>query len=107
MNLETKVIKNKVGLLNLAKELGNVSQACKVLGYSRDSFYRYKELYDAGGDMALREISRKKPVLKNRIEQEIEDAAVSYGIEFPAHGQYRASNELKEAWHFHLTLGCT
>lgn len=96
MNLETKVIKNKVGLLNLAKELGNVSQACKVLGYSRDSFYRYKELYDSGGDMALREISRKKPVLKNRIEQEIEDAAISYGIEFPAHGQYRASNELKK-----------
>ena len=96
MNLETKVIKNKLGLLNLAKELGNVSQACKALGYSRDSFYRYRELYDTGGEMALREISRKKPILKNRIEQQIEDKAVSYGIDNPAHGQYRASNELKK-----------
>lgn len=96
MSLETKVIKNKLGLLNLAKELGNVSQACKVLGYSRDSFYRYKELYDEGGDMALLEISRRKPILKNRIEEAIETATIDYGIQNPAQGQYRASNELKK-----------
>lgn len=65
--LRNKVIKNKVGLLNLTKELGNVFQACKVLGYNRDSFYRCKELYDAGGNMSLREISRKTNI-KNRIE---------------------------------------
>jgi hypothetical protein len=47
MNLhnQEKIIKNKLGLLNLAQDLGNVSRACKVFGYSRDSFYRIKKVY--------------------------------------------------------------
>lgn len=90
------IIKHKAGLLNLAEELGNVSKACKVMGVSRDTFYRYRELASEGGLEALITKSRRKPNLKNRIDTETEDAVITYSIEQPAHGQHRTSNELRK-----------
>jgi transposase InsO family protein len=96
MSAEKKIIKGRVGLLKLAEELGKVSQACKVLGYSRETFYRYKELFENGGELALQDMSRRKPLQANRVETDIEEAVVAFATEQPAYGQPRVSNELKK-----------
>lgn len=95
-NYEQKVIKPKLGLLELAKQLGSVSQACKVMGYSRDSFYRFKDLYETGGAAALADMNRRKPIIKNRVPDHIEQAVIDLAIENPALGQLRASQALQQ-----------
>jgi len=95
-----KIIKHKTGLLNLAEELGNVSKACQVMGYSRDTFYRYKAAADEGGVEALFERTRRKPNLANRVDETTEQAVIKSATDFPAYGQARTSNELRKAGTF-------
>ena len=87
-----KIIKHKAGLLNLAEELGNMSQACRIMGLSRDTFYRYNTAVEQGGIDALIDKNRRKPNIKNRVDEHTETAIIEYAIEEPAHGQVRASN---------------
>ena len=96
LHTNNPIIKHKVGLLNLAEELGNVSKACKVMGVSRDTFYRYQELVEDGDIDSLINRSKRTPNTKNRVDPAIEQAVVEYAIAFPAHGQHRSSNELRK-----------
>lgn len=90
------IIKHKTGLLHLAAELGNISKACRIMGFSRDTFYRYQAAKESGGVEALFEANRKKPNLKNRVEEATEQAVIEFALSFPAYGQVRASNELRK-----------
>ena len=95
MNLQQKVIKNKLGLLNLAGELGNVSRACRVMGFSRDTFYRYRELVEQGGTEALIEKPRSRPNPLNRVGEAVEKAVLELAFERPQLGQARVADELR------------
>ncbi|WP_439292172.1 IS481 family transposase [Mannheimia haemolytica] len=90
------LIKHKTGLLNLAEELGNISQACKVMGMSRDTFYRYQQAVEQGGVEALLNQNRRVPNIKNRVDESTEKAVVQFALDNPAFGQVRVSNELRK-----------
>lgn len=96
MTVNDKIIRNKVGLLNLAQELGNVSKACQVMGFSRDTFYRYKGAVEEGGLEALIDKSRRNPNIRNRVDRCVEDRVVALALENPAMGQQRVSNQMRE-----------
>ena len=81
------IIRHKTGLLNLAAELGNISKACRVMGVSRDTFYRYQAARNAGGIEALFDVSRRKPNLKNRVDEATEESVVQFATDYPAYGK--------------------
>ena len=96
LHTNERIIKNKVGLINLAEELQNISKACKVMGLSRETFYRYKRAIDEGGIEALIDKNLRKPNIMNRVDEATENAVLESAIEHPAHGQLRTSNELRK-----------
>lgn len=96
MTVNDKIIGTKLGLLNLAQELGNVSQACRIMGFSRDTFYRYKDAVESGGVDALFDANRRVPNHRNRVDERIEEAIIIKATDNPALGQVRISNELRK-----------
>lgn len=94
--VDQSIIKHKMGLLNLAEELRNVSQACRVMGVSRDTFYRVKEAKESGGLEALLHKDRRRANPKNRVDEAVEQAIIAFAVDNPAAGQVRVSNELRK-----------
>src|SRR4029453_5577025 len=94
--LNQSIIKHKMGLLNLADRLRTVSTACRVMGVSRDTFYRVKEAKESGGLEALLHKDRRRANLKNRVDEAVEQAITAFALENPAAGQVRVSNELRK-----------
>jgi transposase InsO family protein len=96
MTTQQKLIQKKLSLLELGDFLSNVSEACRIHGCSRQHFYDIKEAYKSQGIDGLKEKSRRKPCLKNRVAPEIEEAVLAMAYEYPAYGQLRVSNELRK-----------
>ena len=83
MTTERKLIMRKISLLDLAEELKNVSEACRIMRVSQDTFYRVKNAYAEEGMEGLREKTRRKPNLSNRVPSEVETAVLAYSLEHP------------------------
>ncbi|HEX2926060.1 MAG TPA: IS481 family transposase [Ruminiclostridium sp.] len=96
MTVQDRIVKNKMSLLELAEYLQSVSEACKIHGVSRQHFYDIKKAYEAEGIEGLKDKTRRKPCIKNRVAPEIEEAVLKMAYEKPAYGQLRASNELRK-----------
>jgi transposase InsO family protein len=96
MTTQEKLIRKKQSLIELAEYLQNVSQACKINGVSRQHFYDIKKAYEEHGLEGLRDKSRRRPCIKNRVAPEVEEAVLNMAYEYPAYGQARASNELRK-----------
>jgi hypothetical protein len=95
MGAQDKSVQLKLGLLKLAGEIGSVSKACEMMNFSRDSFYRFRALYLRGGEEALKNVNRKRPLLKNRVSPSVESAVHKLALDHPEYGQQKASAILK------------
>jgi transposase len=96
MNQQQYIIKRKASLMELGEALGNISEACRKLGVSRQHYYDVKAILKEEGLAGLMEKSRRTPRLKNRVNESIEARILDYALQFPTQGQVRVSNELKK-----------
>jgi hypothetical protein len=89
------IINRKLNIVELANKLGNISEACRNIGVTRQHYYDIKQAIQEDGIEGLLEKSRKAPRIGNRVSSEIEQKILDYSLEYPTHGQVRVENELK------------
>ena len=94
MTTQQRLVQKKLTLLELGEYLQNVSEACRISGCSRQHFYDIKQAYESQALEGLKEKTRRKPCIKNRVAPEIEQAVLQMALEYPAYGQMRASSRL-------------
>ena len=95
MTQQQYIISRKLSLLELAQTLGNITDACRKLGVSRQHYYDIKDAIEDEGLEGLLEKSRRAPRVGNRVAVEIEQMVLDYSLEYPTHGQVRVANELR------------
>ena len=105
MTQQQYVIRRKVNILELGESLGNISEACRRLGVSRQHFYDIKSAVQEKGIQGLLEESRRKPRIGNRVNLDFEQKVLEYSLEFPTHGQVRVSNELLKNYGIQISAG--
>ncbi|MBY5921525.1 helix-turn-helix domain-containing protein [Ferrimonas balearica] len=94
MSKKDAEIRSKLALLQLVEELGSVSKACEIMGYSRDSYYRFKKQFDEAGPQGLKNLSKKRSVMKNRLAPEVEAQVIEIALDYPNYGQSRVAELL-------------
>jgi len=97
MTQQQYIIHRKMNIVQLSEQLGNISEACRKLGVSRQHYYDIKVALQEEGVEGLLEKARTNPRIRNRVAPEIEERVLQYALEYPTHGQVRVANELKKA----------
>ena len=91
------IIARKLSIVELGQTLGNISDACRKMGVSRQHYYDVKQAIEEEGLEGLIEKSRRAPRIANRVPNEVERSLLDYSLQCPTHGQVRTANELRKA----------
>ncbi len=96
MTQQQYIINRKLSILEVGRTFGNISDACRKLGVSRQHYYDIKKTIDEEGLDGQLDKSRQAPRIGNLVPIEIEQRLLDYSIQFPTHGHVRTANELKQ-----------
>ena len=99
MTQQQYIINRKTNIVELGKTLGNISEACRKLGVSRQHYYDIKGTIEEEGLDGLISKSKSKPRIANRVSSIIEERILEYSLENPVAGQKRVANDLKQEGH--------